>query len=111
MHPLASKYKSWRFDWEHDYIASSDNYIFRNTFRDIAMVARELAEEEGVKLEHERYDVGHLYNLEFCIDTGMSKPPVFIQFVLGTGLIAKQLPPIKNFFNLQLYILILLSTD
>lgn len=83
MHPLASKYQSWRFDWEHDYLANSDNYIFRNTFRDIAMVAKELGEGEGVKFEHECYDIGHLYNLKFCIDTGMFKPPVFIQFVLG----------------------------
>ena len=82
MHPLASKYKSWRFDWEHDYLASSDSCIFRNTFRDIAMVARELGEEEGVKFEYEWYDVGHLYNLKFCIDTGMFKPPGFIQFAL-----------------------------
>lgn len=46
------------------------------------MAARELSEEEGVKFEYEWYDVGHLYNLKFCIDTGMFKPPGFIQFVL-----------------------------
>lgn len=83
MHPLASKYETWKFDWERDYLANSDAYIFRNTFRDIAMVAKELGEGEGVKFEHECYDVGHLYNLKFCMDTGMFKPPVFIQFVLG----------------------------
>ena len=83
MHPLAAKYSEWKFDWERDYLANSDSYIFRNTFRDIAMVARELGEGEGVKFEHECYDVGHLYNLKFCMDTGMFKPPVFIQFVLG----------------------------
>lgn len=83
MHPLASKYETWKFDWERDYLANSDAYIFRNTFRDIAMVAKELGEGEGVKFEHECYDVGHLYNLRFCMDTGMFKPPVFIQFVLG----------------------------
>jgi uncharacterized protein (DUF849 family) len=83
MHPLASKYKQWRFDWEQEYLANSDNYIFRNTFRDIAMVAKELGEGEGVKFEHECYDVGHLYNLKFCMDTGMFKRPVFIQFVFG----------------------------
>lgn len=83
MHPLAGKYKDWKFDWEHDYLANSDSYIFRNTFRDIAMVARELGEGEGVKFEHECYDVGHLYNLKFCMDTGLFKAPVFIQFVLG----------------------------
>jgi len=83
MHALAAKYSEWKFDWERDYLANSDSYIFRNTFRDIALVARELGEGEGVKFEHECYDVGHLYNLKFCIDTGMFKPPVFIQFVLG----------------------------
>lgn len=83
MHPLAAKYSEWKFDWERDYLANSDSYIFRNTFRDIAMVARELGEGEGVKFEHECYDVGHLYNLKFCMETGMFKPPVFIQFVLG----------------------------
>jgi uncharacterized protein (DUF849 family) len=83
MHPLASKYDSWKFDWEREYLANSDSYIFRNTFRDIAMVARELGEGEGVKFEHECYDVGHLYNLKFCMDTGLFRAPVFIQFVLG----------------------------
>lgn len=83
MHPLAAKYNEWKFDWERDYLANSDSYIFRNTFRDIAMVAQELGEGEGVKFEHECYDVGHLYNLKFCMDTGMFKPPVFVQFVLG----------------------------
>ena len=28
-------------------------------------------------------DVGHLYNLKFCMDTGLFKAPVFIQFVFG----------------------------
>lgn len=83
MHPLASKYKNWKFDWEEDYLRNSDNYIFRNTFRDIALVAKELGEGERVKFEHECYDVGHLYNLKFCLDSGMFKAPVFIQFVLG----------------------------
>jgi uncharacterized protein (DUF849 family) len=83
MHPLAAKYKEWKFDWEKSYLENSDSYIFRNTFRDIAMVARELGEDEGVKFEHECYDVGHLYNLKFFMDSGVFKAPVFIQFVLG----------------------------
>jgi len=32
---------------------------------------------------NECYDAGHLYKLKFCIDTGLFKPPIFIQFVLG----------------------------
>ena len=36
-HPLAKRYKDddWKFDWEKDYVANSDQNIFRNTFRDI----------------------------------------------------------------------------
>jgi len=83
MHPLADKYKEWKFPWEEEYLRNSDTYIFRNTFRDICMVARELGEAENVKFEHECYDVGHLYNLKFCMDSGMFKPPIFIQFIFG----------------------------
>jgi len=82
-HPLANKYDEWKFDWEKDYLAESDTYIFRNTFRDIAQVARDLGQKHHVKFEHECYDVGHLYNLKFCMDQGMFKAPVFIQFIFG----------------------------
>ncbi|GAB7522900.1 beta-keto acid cleavage family enzyme [Paraburkholderia sp. 2C] len=83
MHPLADRYKEWKFDWEEAYLRNSDSYIFRNTFRDIGFTAKELGEAHGVKFEHECYDVGHLYNLRFCMDIGMFKPPVFIQFIFG----------------------------
>ena len=36
-----------------------------------------------VKFEHECYDVGHLYNLKFCMDQGLFKAPIFLQFVMG----------------------------
>ena len=82
-HPLAQRYETWKFDWERDYVANSDSYIFRNTFRDIAQVERALGREHNVKFEHECYDVGHLYNLKFCMNTGLFKPPIFLQFVMG----------------------------
>lgn len=82
-HGLASRYESFTFDWEKAYIEESDAYIFRNTFRDIAQVEKSLGQKHGVKFEHECYDVGHLYNLKFCMDTGLFKAPVFIQFIFG----------------------------
>jgi uncharacterized protein (DUF849 family) len=81
-HPLAEKYQSWEHPWEEAYVRNSDSYIFRNTFADIAKVARELG-DLGIKFEHECYDVGHLYNLKFCMDRGMFKAPIFIQFICG----------------------------
>ncbi|MDJ0629097.1 MAG: 3-keto-5-aminohexanoate cleavage protein [Rhodobacter sp.] len=81
-HPLARRYESWKFDWEKDYVAGSDAFIFRNTFRDIEEAATTLAPHD-IKFEHECYDVGHLYNLKFCMDIGLFKAPVFLQFVMG----------------------------
>ena len=36
-----------------------------------------------MKFEHECYDTGHLYNLAHCIDSGLFKPPVFLQLIYG----------------------------
>jgi len=82
-HPLAERISEFKYDWEEDYIRNSEGYIFRNTFADIRYVASELGSGHGVKFEHECYDVGHLYNLKFCMDSGLFKPPVFIQFIFG----------------------------
>ena len=81
-HPLSKRYDQWKFDWEKDYIEGSEGNIFRNTFRDIREAAETLAPHD-IKFEHECYDVGHLYNLKFCMDTDLFKAPVFIQFIFG----------------------------
>ncbi|MEQ8780621.1 MAG: 3-keto-5-aminohexanoate cleavage protein [Roseibium album] len=82
-HPIADRIKEFRYDWEEAYIRNSEGYIFRNTFADIRYVANELGGTHGVKFEHECYDVGHLYNLKFCMDAGLFKAPVFLQFIFG----------------------------
>lgn len=82
IHPLADRMSDYKHDWEERYIRGSENNIFRNTFGDIAQVAAKLS-RHGVKFEHECYDVGHLYNLKFCLDRGMFEAPIFLQFVMG----------------------------
>ncbi len=81
-HPLAKRYDTWKYDWEEAYVANSKGNIFRNTFQDIEEAATTLAPHD-IKFEHECYDVSHLYNLKFCVDSGLFKAPIFIQFVLG----------------------------
>lgn len=80
--PLADRYKSWKYDWEEEYVRSSDDFIFRNTFRDIERIMNIMG-EHGTKFEHECYDIGHLYNLAHFADRGLIKPPFFIQSVFG----------------------------
>jgi uncharacterized protein (DUF849 family) len=82
MHPMADKVKGWRFPWEEPYVRSSEAFIFRNTFRDVARVY-ELMRDHGTRFEHECYDIGHLYNLAHFLDRGLVKPPLFIQSVFG----------------------------
>lgn len=83
LHPLADRYKDWKHPWEEPYLRGTKGGIFRNTFDDIEKIYRLLGEGHGVKFEHECYDVGHLYNLAYCLDAGWFKPPVFLQLIFG----------------------------
>jgi uncharacterized protein (DUF849 family) len=80
--PAGARINTWKHAWEKDYVLNSDDYIFRNTFKDIAYILATLR-ESGTKFEHECYDVGHLYNLAHFLDRGLVKPPFFIQMVFG----------------------------
>ena len=83
LHPLAGRYKQWKHAWEEPYLRESDETIFRNTFRDIETISAVIGEGHQTKFEHECYDVGHLYNLAHCLEGGLFKPPVFLQFIFG----------------------------
>ena len=80
--PVADKIKKWECDWEEAYVRNSDDFIFRNTFRDIEYIMNTMG-PKGTKFEHECYDVGHLYNLAHFLDRGLIKPPLFVQTVFG----------------------------
>src|SRR5262245_280199 len=83
IYPLADRYVSWKHDWEEPYLRGTDDFIFRNTFRDIERILKLLGEGHGTKFEHECYDVGHLYNLAHFVDRGLVKPPFFVQLIFG----------------------------
>jgi uncharacterized protein (DUF849 family) len=80
---LADRYQKWKHDWEEPYLRGSDDFIFRNTFRDIERILKTLGEEHGTRFEHECYDVGHLYNLAHFVDRKLVKSPFFVQTIFG----------------------------
>ena len=82
IYPAAKRITDWKHGWEKDYVVNSDDFIFRNTFRDIAYILETLG-AAGTKFEHECYDVGHLYNLAHFLDRGLIKPPFFVQMIFG----------------------------
>jgi uncharacterized protein (DUF849 family) len=81
--PMADRHKDWKHDWEEAYLRSTDDFIFRNTFRDIAYILKHMGEGCGTRFEFECYDVGHLYNLAYFLEQGLVKPPLFVQTIFG----------------------------
>ena len=82
LHPILGKIKKFKFDWEHQYLAMSEDFIFPNTFKTLREFS-ELFAEENTKPELEIYDAGMLNNVAFLIRQGRIKKPIYLQFVLG----------------------------
>jgi len=81
--PMLDRYKDFKYDWERQHLENSRDFIFRNTFKDIEYVLRELGEKHGTKFEFECYDVGHLYTLAHFLERKLVKPPLFVQTIFG----------------------------
>ena len=81
--PILDKYADWKHEWEPQLLESTRDFIFRNTFKDIEYILKELGEGCGTRFEFECYDVGHLYNLAHFLDRGLAKPPLFVQTIFG----------------------------
>jgi uncharacterized protein (DUF849 family) len=78
-----NRIKQWKFGWEKPYLDATDNFIFRNTFKDIEGIVEKLGKGHGTRFEFECYDIGHLYNLAYCLDRGIVEPPLFVQSIFG----------------------------
>ena len=80
--PLISRYKEWKFEWEKERLAMSEDFIFSNTFKSMREY-NVVFDETGTKPEFEVYDAGMVNNVAFMIQAGYTKKPVYIQFVMG----------------------------
>jgi uncharacterized protein (DUF849 family) len=83
LYPMLQRYSRWQYDWEPKYLEASRDFIFKNTFKDIEYILKELGEGCGTRFEFECYDVGHLYTLAHFLDRGLVKPPLFVQTIFG----------------------------
>lgn len=84
IHPITERYKDsdYKYPWEKQFALSTKEFIFRNTFADIEHFCKTM-EENDTKPEHEAYDVGHLYNIQYCIRKKLVQFPIWVQFVTG----------------------------
>ena len=79
LYHVAPRYNHWKYEWEKEYLESTRDYIFRNTFKDIELILKTLGEGCGTRFEFECYDIGHLYTLAHYLDRELVKPPLFVQ--------------------------------
>jgi uncharacterized protein (DUF849 family) len=76
------KMKEFKYDWEPQYLAMSEDFIFPNTFKSMKEYCA-IFNENGTKPEFECYDSAMINNVAFMIERGYIKKPVYIQFVMG----------------------------
>ena len=79
----AARPREWKHAWEKPYLERTVDHIFRNTFADIESITSQLGKGHGTRFEFECYDIGHLYNLAYCLEKGFVEPPLFVQTIFG----------------------------
>ena len=80
--PMLKRFKDFRHAWEPQMLADSEDYVFRNTYRDIRYCLDQL-KDGGTRYEFECYDTAHLHNLHYFYREGLVQAPLFIQTVFG----------------------------
>jgi len=76
------KIKEFKHEWEPQYLAMSEDYIFSNTFKSMKEYCA-IFNENGTKPEFECYDSAMINNIAFMIERGYINKPVYLQFVMG----------------------------
>lgn len=80
--PMLQRYPEFEHDWERAHLENSHDLVFKNTFTDIERILTQCAHNQ-TRFECECYDIGHLYNLRYCLDSELIHPPLFVQSVFG----------------------------
>jgi uncharacterized protein (DUF849 family) len=79
---LLDRHKNFKHSWEPEFLESTRDLVFRNSFKDIEYILKTCSGND-TRFEFECYDIAHLYNLKHFLDRGLVKPPLFVQSVFG----------------------------
>lgn len=82
LYGMLERYKDFKHEWEPEFLESTKDLVFRNSFKDIEFILATCYDND-TRFEFECYDIGHLYNLKHFLDRGLVKPPLFVQSVFG----------------------------
>jgi uncharacterized protein (DUF849 family) len=79
---VVPNYKEWRFPWEVEHLAGTEDLVFRNTFKTLREFCS-IFRLNGTKPEFEVYDLGMINNVAFLVENEHVQEPIYVQFVLG----------------------------
>jgi uncharacterized protein (DUF849 family) len=82
LYPILEKMKDFQFEWEKEFLAGTESFIFPNHFQSLHVYSKTM-KEHGTKPEIEIYDVGQINNIAQLIREGYLEPPIYLQFVMG----------------------------
>jgi uncharacterized protein (DUF849 family) len=82
LYPVAGKMTEFKYPWEKEYLESTENFIFPNTFKSLHVFCR-VMKDVGTLPEIEVYDVGQINNIAHIINEGYLEKPLYLQFVMG----------------------------
>jgi len=82
LYPLLDKIENFKYQWEKDFLASTEKLVFHNTF-DVLKHFCSTMEEIDTRPEIEIYDVGMINNTYQLIQEGYFNGPLYMQFVMG----------------------------
>lgn len=82
LYPMLDRYKELHHPWERQFLESTRDLVFKNTFADIEFMLK-AGSANGTRFEFECYDTAHLYNLAHFLDRKLATPPLFVQTVFG----------------------------
>lgn len=82
LYPMLQRYTGLQHEWEKQFLESTRDTVFKNTFADIEYVLTR-GSANGTRFEFECYDTAHLYNLAHFLDRQLATPPLFVQTVFG----------------------------
>lgn len=80
--PVLDKYKDFKYNWEHEYLKMTEDFVFTNTFKTLREFCK-FFNDNDTKPELEVYDSGMINNVAFLVERGYLKKPVYLQFVMG----------------------------
>lgn len=80
--PMLQRYPQFEHEWERAHLENSRDLVFKNTFADIERILTQCADNR-TRFECECYDIGHLYNLRYFLESDLIRPPLFVQSVFG----------------------------